>query len=129
MTLQATATGDTGPCANHDRPRPVLVHSADAVEHVWHIGRHAAGTDRPSGGVAIEALAYLAALIDDPLTGLTVTQQTQARGELDALAHDGQLDALREDPHVPRLDLPGRTAAAALRIIVARGLLRDEWDT
>jgi len=83
----------------------------------------------PDEDEAVHALGFVTALLDDPRSTLTRRQQETASGELSDLLLDAARDVVTEDPTCTVLDLPGRTAAAAMRVIVQRGLIRDEWDT
>jgi len=83
----------------------------------------------PDEDEAVHALGFITGLLDDLRSTLTRRQQQTASGELSDLLLDAARDVVSEDPACTVLDLPGRTAAAALRVIVQRGLIRDEWDT
>lgn len=83
----------------------------------------------PDPAEASHALTFLADLLTDPRSMLTDRQQSEASAELDDLLVDAAEDVLREDPECPVLEYPGRCAAAALRIVIQRGLIREEWAT
>lgn len=83
----------------------------------------------PDEDDAMHALHFITVLLDDPRSTLTRKQIASASGELSGLLVDAARDVLAEDPSCAVLDLPGRTAVAAMRVIVQRGLIREEWDT
>lgn len=84
---------------------------------------------RPDGVDSLATLDQVAHLLADARSTLTLAQQQAATSELDALIRDAAVDAVREDPAIAVASLAGRTATAALRILIARALIRDEWDT
>jgi hypothetical protein len=140
MTLPRTETGEVMHPSGATRPLGVLLHLPPRREVVERLfpsadddspGQTVALLDapHPDEDDALHALHFLTDLLDDPRSTLTRTQLANASGELNALLLDSARDVVHEDPECTVLDLPGRTAAAALRIILQRGLIRDEWDT